>query len=258
MNEENVSPDGTNEEAVFTETNPNELDESLQPFYKSMQADYTRKTQELADQRSAFGEERSLFQQENANKFEELGTLKKEVEQWRAWSQTLNQDQGNDTGDDTWTNEAQDDTLEDRRFRGEIDQLRTELSAMRDQSQRSNEEVGRMLRYQDELNELKTEDPDINKDEMIDFMLKEGITDPKRAYKEMYQDSIIERQAQEKFEAMKAEFVEKQKADMLTGPGGPNIKSALYTPPEGGVPKSWEQAEDEVRMEHAKSQIYGN
>lgn len=41
------------EEQAFTASNPDELPEELKPIYKSLQADYTRKTQELAEQRKA-------------------------------------------------------------------------------------------------------------------------------------------------------------------------------------------------------------
>lgn len=43
----------------FTKFNPNDLPEELQPFYRSMQADYTKKTQEIAEirrQQSAFSD----------------------------------------------------------------------------------------------------------------------------------------------------------------------------------------------------------
>jgi hypothetical protein len=65
-------PDSLNEEALidsdeaivednptdvepFTGFNPNDLPEDMQTVYKSMQADYTRKTQELAELRTKFG-----------------------------------------------------------------------------------------------------------------------------------------------------------------------------------------------------------
>ena len=43
----------TNTQSTFTKIDPSRLDPMLQQAYKDMQADYTRKTQELADQRKA-------------------------------------------------------------------------------------------------------------------------------------------------------------------------------------------------------------
>lgn len=43
-------------EDSFTGLDPNNLPEDLQPLYKNMQADYTRKTQELAEQRRLFSQ----------------------------------------------------------------------------------------------------------------------------------------------------------------------------------------------------------
>lgn len=56
---ETVVDDNPVEEESFTKFDPNTLPEDLQQVYKSMQADYTRKTQEVADirrQMSAFSE----------------------------------------------------------------------------------------------------------------------------------------------------------------------------------------------------------
>ncbi len=49
-----VTPEADTES--FTKLDPNALPPELQPFYKSMQADYVRKTQEVAQQRKQFEE----------------------------------------------------------------------------------------------------------------------------------------------------------------------------------------------------------
>ena len=231
----------------FTNLNPDELAPELKAVYKSMQADYTRKTQTLAERRKEIDDSLNTWQKETAPKFEKLGALEKEVEQWRAWHAAQQKDVHAEEPDLPGT---QDDPSAKK-----IQELEEKLQALTSQTTRTSEEVGRMLRYQDELNELKTTDPELNKDEVIDFMLKEGITDPKRAYKELYQDKIINREAEARFVKMKAEFLEKQKADMLTGPGSPVGSSIFWKPPTDGKPSSWDKTLDEVLISHRKSEL---
>ena len=254
--------DSGSDQSFSDKIDPTELPEELQGVYKSMQADYTRKTQSLAEERKSLDERFRTWEEQNADKFQNFGKLEKEVEQWRAWyasTQGQSQDhsqRGRDSHDSGLDlGETGDDSLSDSRVAQRMAQLEAEITAIKQQSSRSNEEVGRMLRYQDELNELKSADPEINKDEVIDFMLKEGIQDPRRAYKELYQDKIIEREAQKRFEEHVTKFEEKQKADMLTGPGSPNIQSSFYKPPKHGKPDSWDKALEEVELAHRKSEL---
>jgi hypothetical protein len=232
--------------------NPDELDEALQPAYKSMQADYTRKTQDVAEQNRLFDERVAKWEQENAQKFEDFGKLQKEVEQWRAWSASLSQDDDT-TNDDLDHGKTGDHTDDD--YATKFQKLESELEALKQGTKKSEEEVGRMLRYQDELNEIIREDPEANKDDMIKFMLDEGINEPRRAHKELYQDRIAEARAKELFDKHVAEWEEKQKADMLTGPGGATIKSSFYKPPTSGKPDAWDKTLDEVEMAHRRSQM---
>lgn len=51
--QDQVEETESNDEESFTKVNPEELPEELKGIYKSLQADYTRKTQEIAKQRKA-------------------------------------------------------------------------------------------------------------------------------------------------------------------------------------------------------------
>lgn len=238
---------------IFTELNPEDLSDELQATYKSMQGDYTRKTQELADARKQIETDQATWNQQNAEKFETLGSVQKEVEQWRAWSASLQNQKKDDDQDDS--SSESDDTFEgSEKMTKRLMELENSIAALKQTSDKSNVEVGRMLRYQDELNDLKATDPGVDKEKMIEFMLKEGISDPRRAYRELYQDEIIEREAQVKYDKMLAEFQEKQKADMITGPGTPNIESSFYQPPAKGKPDAWDKTLDEVLIDHRKSE----
>ena len=248
------------EETKFTKIDPSTLAPELQELYKSMQADYTRKTQELAKMRDEFTEKQTSWEQQNAEKFQKLGQLEQEIQQWRAWAASLGSDQGADnpnsaTGVDYEAEEGTDAAA--RKLEQEIRALHEKIQALETTTMRSNEEVGRMFKYQDALNELKAEHPDVDKDQIIEYMLKEGVTDPRRAYKELYQDQIIEQEAKKRFEQMKAEFEEKQKADVLTGAG--TAESTIWKPstvnPQQGKPKSWDEVHDEVLMEHKKQEL---
>jgi hypothetical protein len=55
-------PQPTDEETFSKSFDPNKLPEELKPIYKSMQADYTRKTQELARMRREYEQYKQIFQ----------------------------------------------------------------------------------------------------------------------------------------------------------------------------------------------------
>lgn len=53
---EQEQPSQQSQEDSFTGLDPNSLPDEVRPFYKSMQADYTRKTQEIAEQAKAYAQ----------------------------------------------------------------------------------------------------------------------------------------------------------------------------------------------------------
>lgn len=89
---EATEPAETTEDKVesFTKFNPNELPEELKAVYKSMQADYTRKTQEIAElQRKASerqtqpAEQRPLTPEEQLNQAVDQRIEQKKTEEFR-------------------------------------------------------------------------------------------------------------------------------------------------------------------------------
>lgn len=63
----NETPEAATAPDSFTNLDPNTLPPEVQPYYKSMQADFTRKTQEIAEQRKQFESLGPLDQLQQAN-----------------------------------------------------------------------------------------------------------------------------------------------------------------------------------------------
>lgn len=247
------------EETQFSKLNFDELAPELQPFYKSMQADYTKKTQEAAEIRKQIEADQKAWLQEHEAQLTELGSAKKEVEQWRAWSASL-QDQGSDqdsSDKETGSLEGADQAYADlqKKFEG----LREEFTTLQKTQKRSTEEVSRMFKYQDELGDLKSLHPTMDKQKVIDYMMEKGIVDPEVAYKEVYQDDIIAAEVDRQVEERLKEEEEKRKADMLSGPGSSMGDSLLYRPStmnkETNRPMNWDEAEEAVIKDHRRKEL---
>ncbi|MEM3335463.1 MAG: hypothetical protein QXY47_05475 [Thermoplasmata archaeon] len=73
-NEGQANESQPKEESFSQSFDPNKLPEELKPIYKSMQADYTRKTQELARMRREYEQYRPIFQKlaENPELFNQV------------------------------------------------------------------------------------------------------------------------------------------------------------------------------------------
>ena len=82
---EPAKPETPPEEPKFTEASPDKLPKELHDTYKSMQGDYTRKTQELAQQRRELAEQRERLEAAKAASSDqtlaELQRLKTELEE---------------------------------------------------------------------------------------------------------------------------------------------------------------------------------
>ena len=239
--------------------NPEELPDELKPMYKSMQADYTRKTQALAEERKGFDSTLSERQTEYEEKLKTYGSMEQEVNQWRNWYQNERKEESGTDVTDTSTDTGVDYESEpgETRYNALIAQnkeLEAKIAGIAETQKRSNAEVGRMFKYQDQLGELKSENPEMDKQKVIDHMLAQGITEPSVAFKEIYQEDIIEARVAKQVEERMAELKEKHNADVLTGAGS-KLSPFGYTPPKDMKPKNWEDAEQEVLREHMSKEL---
>jgi len=173
---------------------PEKLPDDLKQLYKSMQADYTRKTTELARQQEGHNTEK----QQLLDRLKNAGALEQEVTQWRNWFASLEKDKATKKDDKSVSTDI--DYLKDNpevskivdNFKGDIEQLKVQLSgydsALKEQGDRFNRIVG----FQSQLNDLIRENPKLDKDKLLGFAVEKHIPDLKKAYQELYHDEIVE------------------------------------------------------------------
>lgn len=178
--------------------NPDELPDALKPLYKSMQADYTKKTQTLAELRKEWTQKEDAYQQ----KLQNLGALEQETTQWREWYKSLEDQVG---GDDKAAQLAKDEDLRKklaegdvgasaeviRRLEGEIVALKDKVTTVEKSAGDVPRRVDRMFNYQAQLTDLVRENPKVDRNKILDHAVKTGQTDLKRVYQELYHDDIV-------------------------------------------------------------------
>ncbi len=259
MAEKDVKKETKPEEFQIDGINPEDLSDDLKPLYKSMQADYIKKTEALAEERKSFDTSTASLREEHDKKLTDFGALQQEVNQWRGWYKDQRKDeQVDDKTDPTDTGVDYDTEPGEKKYAQmseELNKLKDHTQGLEQRLQQSSEEVGRMFKYQDELNDLKTSHPDIDKQQIIEHMLKQGIKDPQVAYKEVYQDDIIESKVKAEVEIRLKEAEEKRKADVITGPGSQIRGNIAFKTPKDMKPRTWEEAEDEVIKDHLSKEM---
>lgn len=213
----------------FTKIDPETLSDELKVIYKSMQGDYTAKTQAVADMRKEFTTKETEFEE----KLKLFGAAENEVKQWRDWykqleEQTkdvkpdgdvklddinLNLDPNND--DPTKANVEMRKTLtaldqQIKDLQGEITSVHTGMKDSRDQT-------NRMFSYNAQLGELVVKYPDINKQEVLDHALEIGQTNLEKAYKDLHQEDLITAEVEKRVK----EELDKERTEGPTtkGPG---------------------------------------
>lgn len=228
--------------------NPNDLPNEMQQLYKSMQADYTRKTQALAETRK----EHQTKEQEYMQRLQNYGSLEQEVGQWREWYKSL-EDQNK--GDDEATRLAKEEELRQRVSKGEPD---ANLEAIRKLEERINElqgtvtqrdeamadhskRVDRMFNYQAQLAELTSKHSNIDKNKLLDYALKNGQTDLEKAYRDLYFDDIKEEEVQRR--------VKEEMAKLRTDGIHSSSRPVIVRRPE--KPMSWDEATEAIVKERA-------
>ena len=145
-------PDEKPNESQFTELNPENLSEELQTIYKSMQADYTRKTKAIANDRKTFAEKEADIRTEYDEKLKTYGSMEQEVTQWRNWYSNQQTEEKPVETDTTGTGMDYEKEPGEKGYTeamAKIKGLEDQLTQVVDGQKRSSEEVGRMFKYQD-------------------------------------------------------------------------------------------------------------
>jgi len=231
--------------------NPENLSDELKEVYKSMQADYTRKTQAIADEQKQFQEERTGFEE----KLKEFGAVENEVQQWRQWYanlettiddddtkvdlENLNLNSTDDLNDDPTKHALSEvQKILDEKFSTYDQRFSTLEQSLKDTS----DQTGRMFSYNAQLNELSSEFPSLNRKELLDYALENGQTDLRKAYEDLHRDEIINAEVEKRLKLKEAE----DRTAGITGTGKQVILKS-----GDGVPKSFAEASEQVLKQRA-------
>lgn len=240
-----------NEEAKFTGVDPESLADDLKPIYKSLQADYTRKTQEVAQQRKDFEANETKWK----DQLKEYGAVEQEVKQWRDWYASLEEevgDEGGQSGDGLELKSAGQgsggvadideggQSAPDARIlttinvlNSKIAELEGQLGGMNETLRKSRDQTNRMFVYNDQLNKLEGSYGKIDRKMILDHALKTGHTDLEKAYKDLYQDDLIQAEVDKRVQ----EELKKERTSTAVKSG----QQVIFRPKEGR-PKNWEEA----------------
>jgi len=252
-------------EESFTGIDPSTLSEEAQKLYKSMQADYTRKTQQLAETRKEFERKESEWQ----DKFKSYGAVEHEVQQWRDWYANLlaTNDQSAEGSSPLGQQpagapqamqgqtkpeginyldepEAKDVSQHLRKlqdtYNGELTKLKSEIQSLHAALKDTTKQTTKMITYQAQLNDLAQKHKGLDKKALLDFALKAGQPDLEKAYMDMNRDSIIEEEVQKRLQE------ELSRTQGIRGPG----QRVLVRPSEGKF-KSFAEASEAILREAA-------
>lgn len=252
--------DGSADDQVkFTDVDPEKLPDELKSVYKSMQADYTRKTQELANNRKEFETREQQWQ----DKLKDFGAAEQELNQWREWYRSLEEEAEQHTDTDSLLNIGSTDDGQqssastdsagqdggqtggtDARvlatisaLNNKIAELEGQLTGVNESLRKSRDQTNRMFVYHDQLNKLEgkygTKEKPLDRKAILDHALQNGFTDLDKAYRDMYQDDLIQSEVDRRVQ----EEMKKQRTATAVKSG----QQVVFRPRENR-PKSWEEA----------------
>lgn len=231
------------DEPSFTDNvDPNNLPEELKTIYKNMQADYTRKTQELAERRKAFDEKESQWE----TKLQEFGAAVQERDQWRQWYASIEADNG---GDDpaadpalnhTPTGDEDGDAMTSAKIaqlEKTIQELQGKLGNYDDLIKSTQDRTGRMFAYHTQLSDILRSHPEVDRDKLVKHAVDKGFTDLEAARQDLYHDDIINAEVEKRLE----ERLKEERAKHVTGTG----RQVVLKPRSEG-PKSYGEATQSI------------
>jgi hypothetical protein len=216
----------------FDEESIKDLDEESQKKVKGFHADYTKKTQALADARKKFDEEIAAKQDKLAVgekwwEFEQNPANARLVEEFNEWKQKKEQkldDLEDDLGDD-------DDDLDDpsvKKLRKSVAQTQKEMNDLTKATQTSNK---MLLDLMSEMQRKEIRDLpfDIDPKRVLSFAKENNIYDMKRALLTCYSDDIKEEEFQRRLADEKDKWEEQRKTKVVTPtmPQGRQVRKVL-------------------------------
>ena len=247
----------------FTTINPEDLAPELKTIYKSLQGDYTRKTQDISARKKEYDEREGAFEE----KLKSFGAAEQENQQWRDWyksvydedgtmkeqaqeasTQTIAQTIAQTAKDVDYMNEPGNEELKkyfttlESSHADELKTLRDEITSLQTNVKNTTDQTSRMFNYHAQLNELDGKYKGFNKQELLDHALKTGQPDLDRAYKDLYQDDLIEAEVNSRLDAKLSEARTK-------GIRGPGQQVIVRT--KDGTPKTFTEATENILNERS-------
>lgn len=233
---------------IFTNLNPEDLAPELQTIYKNMQADYTRKTQEIAGRRKEFDTKETNFEA----RLVELGELKARDKQWTDWYQTLEEQveqDKTDKGANVDTTNVDLTGLDDDKLAKMFGNLQTTIKDLESKIESTNlairqsgDQTSRMFNYQAQLNDLTREHTDLDREKLLNHAIQTGQTDLTKAYHDLYADDLFNKRV----DAGVAEALAKRKTDGISTTGHQMIVRS-----KDKAPKTWDEATEQIVLRKA-------
>lgn len=233
----------------FTKIDPNSLPDELKSTYKEMQADYTRKTQEVAELRKQFEAEQQRYE----DQLKQFGGLQQEVNHWRQWYSTLSDDSNIDpTMDDPSISEPTDTNKDDPNLKKiaalekALSDLQAKIDGTESTIQSTADRTNRMFAFHTQLSDLMREHPDLDRDKLVQHAVDNNFTDLQAAFEHLYRDDIINNEVEKRLQ----ERLKEERAKGLSGTG----RQVIITPSKDG-PKSLGEATQSIINERAASGV---
>ena len=242
-------------EDSFTNINPESLPEDMKSLYKSMQADYTRKTQDIASRRKEYDEREAQWK----DQLKAYGQAEQELQQWRDWYKSLSEEQGEQSNQEQHLDEAKHEDLSyldepgsegmkkyiaqlQDAYTKDLTGMREEIKSLRASWRDATDQTSRMFNYHAQLNELGGRYKDLNKQELLEYAIKTGQPDLEKAYKDLHQDDMIEAEVAKRL----AERERELRTRGIRGPG-----HEILVRSKDSTPKSFAEASEQIMRDRA-------
>lgn len=259
------------EDDRFTGINPNELPPELLPLYKSMQADYTRKTQEA----KAKMEEAERRVQEMEQQLQEITQNITQINDYVAALEDANK---------KWEEWYERHKLEDEQLlkgtqqqqqltKQEVEVLSTDKSKLSEEALKQLDEyfinkygktfeqladglnkVSKQLGFKLQLDEVvrkySKDIPDIDVQRVLKTAVETGTLDAKEAFERAYSNELLELEVKKRVEQRLKEIEEANRTKVLEGSSA-NIGQHIYVPRTEG-PRTYEEATQSILQELGK------
>lgn len=191
----------------FTNIDPATLSPELQEIYKSMQAGFTKKTQEFSQRQKDFSEREKKWEEE----LKRFGAVEAENRKWHEWYQGLQEEDSTQEAQSIQNTELpkQDDSSVDVRkileqFQhsqsSSVNNLKQEIDYLKAALKQSTDQTSRMFNYQSQLSELEREYEGLDKQKVLDHALRIGQPDLKKAYMDLYHDDLIHKEVEKRLQ----------------------------------------------------------